>query len=110
MPLKRLSLSIRVSVSLILGVFCNIGGRSTLAAEGYVYDDLGRLTQVRCGDGTAISFTYDPAGNRLSQTIFLSAPTITNNPAGQTIVADDTAIFSVGANGSAPLNYQWRYN
>src|SRR5437879_10801119 len=37
-------------------------------------------------------------------------PTITTQPANQTITAGQTASFSVTATGTAPLNYQWRKN
>src|SRR5207253_8523993 len=38
------------------------------------------------------------------------APSITTQPAGQTITAGQTATFSVTASGTAPLSYQWRKN
>jgi hypothetical protein len=38
------------------------------------------------------------------------APTITTQPANQTVNAGQTATFSVVANGTAPLAYQWRKN
>lgn len=37
-------------------------------------------------------------------------PVITTQPAGQAVVAGQTASFSVTATGSAPLSYQWREN
>ncbi|MFA5343012.1 MAG: Ig-like domain-containing protein [Kiritimatiellia bacterium] len=39
-----------------------------------------------------------------------SAPAITDQPANQTVMAGLTATFSVTANGTAPLAYQWRKN
>lgn len=36
------------------------------------------------------------------------APTITDQPDSQTVVAGTTAVFSVSAGGTAPLVYQWR--
>jgi len=39
------------------------------AATTYTYDSLSRLTAVTYPDGTTISYTYDAAGNRLSQVI-----------------------------------------
>lgn len=36
------------------------------------------------------------------------APTITTQPANQTVTAGQTATFSVTATGSAPLSYQWQ--
>ena len=38
------------------------------------------------------------------------APSITAQPASQTVTAGQTATFSVSANGTAPLSYQWRRN
>ena len=37
-------------------------------------------------------------------------PSITTEPASQTIAAGQTATFSVTATGTAPLSYQWRKN
>jgi hypothetical protein len=37
-------------------------------------------------------------------------PTITSQPASQTVGAGQTATFRVGASGTAPLSYQWRKN
>ena len=38
------------------------------------------------------------------------APTVTSQPASQTITAGQTATFSVTASGTAPLSYQWKKN
>jgi hypothetical protein len=38
------------------------------------------------------------------------APTITTQPANQTVTAGQTATFSVVATGTAPLSYQWQKN
>jgi hypothetical protein len=38
------------------------------------------------------------------------APSITTQPANQSVAAGQTATFSVGASGTAPLSYQWRKN
>jgi len=38
------------------------------------------------------------------------APTITTQPANQTVTAGQTATFSVTASGTAPLSYQWQKN
>ncbi len=37
-------------------------------------------------------------------------PSITNQPASQSVVAGNSAMFTVGAMGTPPLNYQWRFN
>ena len=39
-----------------------------------------------------------------------TAPSITSQPASQTVVAGQTATFSVAASGTAPLSYQWSKN
>jgi acid phosphatase len=38
------------------------------------------------------------------------APTITTQPASQTVTVGQTATFTVAATGTAPLSYQWRKN
>jgi hypothetical protein len=38
------------------------------------------------------------------------APSITTQPANQTVAASQTATFQVTASGTAPLSYQWRKN
>ena len=56
------------------------------------------------------------AGNVTSNAATLSvttapvAPSITTQPLNQTIFAGQTVTFSVTANGTAPLSYQWRKN
>ena len=39
-----------------------------------------------------------------------AAPSITTHPASQAVTAGQTATFSVGATGTAPLSYQWQEN
>jgi hypothetical protein len=39
-----------------------------------------------------------------------SPPAITNHPASQIVLAGSNVLFTVGASGSAPLSYQWRFN
>ncbi len=38
------------------------------------------------------------------------APSITSQPASQTVTAGQTATFTVSASGTAPMSYQWRKN
>jgi hypothetical protein len=47
---------------------------------------------------------------RLTVTTAAVAPTISIQPANQTATAGQTATFSVVANGTAPLSYQWLNN
>jgi hypothetical protein len=46
----------------------------------------------------------------LSVTSAAVAPTITTQPASQTVTVGQTATFSVAASGTAPLSYQWQKN
>lgn len=38
------------------------------------------------------------------------APSLTTQPQSQTVVAGNNAAFTVAANGTPPLSYQWRFN
>ncbi|HXJ72523.1 MAG TPA: immunoglobulin domain-containing protein, partial [Candidatus Dormibacteraeota bacterium] len=40
----------------------------------------------------------------------LAAPAITSQPVGQTVNPGANVTFTVGASGSAPMYYQWRFN
>jgi YD repeat-containing protein len=53
--------------AILCGVLLPFPGYS--ATLSYQYDQLSRLTAVHYGDGTLISYVYDPAGNRLSMSI-----------------------------------------
>src|SRR5438270_380056 len=46
----------------------------------------------------------------LTVTSVLVAPTITTQPASQTVSVGQTATFTVAAAGTAPLSYQWQKN
>src|SRR6266480_3040768 len=46
----------------------------------------------------------------LTVTLALVAPTITTQPASQTVSAGQTTTFTVTATGTAPLSYQWQRN
>src|SRR5213079_1106785 len=46
----------------------------------------------------------------LTVTSVLVAPTITTQPASQTVSVGQTATFTVTATGTAPLSYQWQKN
>lgn len=47
-------------------------------AETYTYNEVGRLTRVVYTDGTAIEYTYDDNGNRLTLTVHASTGGGTN--------------------------------
>jgi hypothetical protein len=49
---------------------------AALAATGsvaYTYDALGRVTTASYDTGVCVIYTYDPNGNRLSETVLVSA-------------------------------------
>ncbi|HVH72017.1 MAG TPA: immunoglobulin domain-containing protein, partial [Candidatus Dormibacteraeota bacterium] len=48
--------------------------------------------------------------SRVTSPVGPIAPTITTQPANQTVTAGQTATFSVTASGTAPLAYQWGKN
>jgi uncharacterized repeat protein (TIGR02543 family) len=52
---------------------------------------------------TNLTLTIVPA-------VTLTPPTITTQPASQSVAAGANVTFSVVAGGSAPLRYQWRFN
>ena len=47
---------------------------------------------------------------RLTVTATAEAPTVTTQPAGQTVITGASASFSVSATGTSPLAYQWKKN
>src|SRR5260370_37253253 len=49
-------------------------------------------------------------GVNLTDNAVAVAPTITTQPANQTVTAGQTATFAVVAGGAAPLGYQWQKN
>ena len=49
-------------------------------------------------------------GVNFSANTVTAAPTITTQPANQSVLAGQTATFSVVATGTAPLSYQWQKN
>ena len=44
-------------------------GAATTLDINYTYDDLNRVTDVRYADGQVVSYTYDAAGNILSEEV-----------------------------------------
>src|SRR2546426_1110997 len=64
--------------------------------------------------GTATITATDGSGASASTTLAVNpvpvAPTITSQPASQTVTAGQAATFSVTASGTTPLGYQWQKN
>jgi YD repeat-containing protein len=62
------------TVRAILFAFGAVYLSAALAGSAtYLYDSLGRLTQVTYSNGTVIKYAYDSAGNRTS-TVITGAP------------------------------------
>src|SRR5205807_8724997 len=62
----------------------------------------------RSSDLTAGSMTSNAA--TLTVSAAAAAPSITTQPANQTVTAGQTAMFTVVAAGTSPLSYQWKKN
>jgi hypothetical protein len=67
--------------------------------------------QLTGGSGSATpSITTEQKTIAMAGTGVPVAPSITSQPASQTVAAGQTATFSVTSSGAAPLNYQWQKN
>jgi hypothetical protein len=73
----------------------------TPSNAGYTFAPANQNVTAGTTDLTGVNFTA-------SGTVV--APTITTQPASQTVTAGQTATFSVVASGTAPLSYQWQKN
>ena len=81
-----MTLKVRRSLFLIF-IILFIFFTSVISSYGesatYVYDELNRLIQIRYGDGTVINYSYDKAGNRVSESIpDVTPPTTIASPPG----------------------------
>jgi len=85
-----------------------------LVFDSRVYTPLGDVPPVQSTDSGAIQmqhmgvvkdFTYPIAGTNSG-----TPPSITNQPQSLTVNQSGNAAFTVGADGAAPLMYQWRLN
>ena len=68
---------------------------------GYAFTPANQNVTAGTTDVTGVNFTA--TGN-------VVAPSITMQPASQTVTAGQTATFSAVASGTAPLSYQWQKN
>ncbi|MGC3956452.1 MAG: immunoglobulin domain-containing protein [Verrucomicrobiota bacterium] len=64
-------------------------------------------TYATAGTGT---MRYDMVTIYGSPLVTGTAPVITNQPVNQAAAQGDNATFTVGADGTLPLSYQWRFN
>jgi YD repeat-containing protein len=114
---KRSHISyLRPPATICLGLLASmawiVSAPSTVAATThYAYDELSRLTQVEYADGTVIAYTYDAAGNRLSEDVDTAAPSITIDvPTGAGIYATSTAMLDISgtaADDTAVAEVTW---
>src|SRR5882762_8500415 len=68
---------------------------------GFTFTPTSQTATVSGANVTGVNFTDTAAS---------AAPTITAQPANQTVTAGQTATFTVVAAGAAPLAYQWQKN
>jgi hypothetical protein len=72
-----------------------------------------RLSQVQPSDvggyNVVVANLFGSVTSAVAQLTLLFPPSITNQPSDQTAVAGGTVSFQSGADGSAPLSYQWSF-
>lgn len=73
----------------------------TPSNAGYTFSPANQNVTLGTTDVTGVNFTA--AGN-------VVAPSITTQPASQSVTAGQAATFAVVAGGTAPLTYQWQKN
>jgi HYDIN/CFA65/VesB family protein/glycosyl hydrolase family 123/carboxypeptidase family protein/Ig-like domain-containing protein len=73
----------------------------TPSNAGYTFTPPSQNVTVSAANVSGVNFTDNAV---------VVAPTITTQPANQTVAAGQTASFSVTATGTAPLSYQWKKN
>jgi hypothetical protein len=69
---------------------------------------LHQLTQVSCSLAVSLILAGCGAGSPPPTIVSAAAPSITAQPANQTVTAGQTATFSVTALGTTPFSYQWQ--
>jgi hypothetical protein len=77
--------------------------QSTLTVKYVTTNDVGNYTVV-------VSNSWGSATSAVATLTVYVPPAITNQPQSQALIMGQTAAFSVGASGTAPLNYQWSFN
>ena len=80
-----------------------VGGSYTITPSntGYTFSPASQSVSVSTSNVTGVNF---------ADTSTVVAPTITTQPASQSVTAGQTATFGVVTAGSAPLSYQWQKN
>ena len=102
----------RAKIRRLVGFLCSLGLALIIAtplwaaSAVYDYDDFGRLIEVLYDDGTRIVYTYDDAGNRLTEVITVPAPeadlglAITDSP--DPVVQGNNVTYSVTVTNNGP--------
>src|SRR3989344_7931997 len=85
----RKAIKLQHILPMLLGVVCFAANAEPIV---YTYDSLSRITGINYGNGRAVvSYTYDAAGNRLSQNTIgaelLPPNLVITSPANGTVVA-----------------------
>ncbi|HKW28175.1 MAG TPA: immunoglobulin domain-containing protein, partial [Verrucomicrobiae bacterium] len=85
-------------------------GRRIDAGSGYYYsgilDEISLYSRALSSNEINAIYIAGSGGKCLTP----MGPVITTQPTNQTVVVGRTATFSVSANGTAPLSYQWLFN
>lgn len=72
------------------------------------------INNVKSSDAATYSVEVSNSGGTVTSSdatlTVLVPPTIQQQPGNQTVTPGQTASFSVSANGTAPLSYQWNFN
>lgn len=106
------SSALRIPLALLLflvaGFLAGFPSAGLAGSIAYTYDELNRLTSVVYSNGHMITYTYDPAGNRLSYhgtQVEEIVPTLVFVTSDKGVVSGGTVVLEVVAVGASA--YQW---
>ena len=92
--LPRIKHRLLMSIT-VISLFFSLAVTSYAETTNYFYDNLNRLIRVEYGDGTAIEYTYDGAGNRLTKSISETVPPVTTaSPRGGTYSSGQSVMLT----------------
>ena len=101
LPFRMILITNSIAIACFFLAFCIV--LPNASAMTLNYDSLNRLTSADYGNGFVIRYSYDAAGNRLTQTVSSIATTIVK----QSTNADGTVTLAATASGAGTLTYQW---
>ena len=91
-------------LAVILSLFCIQITQATNVS--YKYDSLNRLVEVLYENTGKIEYTYDPAGNRLSQKVTKLNSTISVSPTNRDVTKEaSTTTFNVSNTGTGTISW-----